>query len=106
MTEHVWLDRAEAIPALVRAVGGVAEDVDREEPASEAEVQAVEAALGSQLPDALRHAFTAGSSRLCLAWHLGSSRPPQHTLRELGEGAIDLDLSQLLDLEESRQEWA
>jgi cell wall assembly regulator SMI1 len=106
MTEDHWLDRAEKIPALVRAAGGEAEDVERGEPASEAEVLAVEADLGTRLPAALRQVFTTGSSRLFLSWHLGSARPSHDALRELSEGAVELDLSQLPDLEASRQEWA
>jgi cell wall assembly regulator SMI1 len=106
MTQHDWLDGVEEFLALVRAAGGVAQDVERDEPADEAAVEAVEAALGTRLPEALRHAFNERTSRLCLSWHLGSARPSQPTLHELSEGALELDLVQLPDLEESRQNWA
>ena len=105
MADHDWIGNAESILALVRAVGGTAEDMERDAPAEEEAVAAVEASLTARLPDALRRTFTEGASRLVVSWHLGTLRPSEPTLRELSEGAMELDVAQLLDLEETRQEW-
>lgn len=101
-----WLDGAADTLALVRAAGGVVTEVERDGPAAETEVEGVEATLGAELPAALRQLFTEGARRFSFSWHLGSVRPTQPSLRELSEGAVDLDLDQLVELEESREEWA
>lgn len=105
MIWDTWTSRwQEALEACSRLGGDVCELIIRQ-PASEAEVAAVEQELGVALPTSFRQVLIQFSSAVDLGWYLPTDFALPAPLREIFSGECYWDLSRIVDMERRRQLW-
>jgi hypothetical protein len=99
----IFVDRLRRALAACDRLGGETRPLIIEPPAREVDVRATEAAIGLQLPSALRETLLTFSQKVDMRWYL-----PDHLKAPFPgvfSGCVDWDLRGLAKLEQIRREW-
>ncbi len=99
-----WPARWEAALDACGKLGGETPQLVIKPPATNEELERVEAELGMRLPESFRTVLSEFSSTVELRWHLPDVWPPGD-LRQIFSGECRWDLSELPELEENRRGW-
>ena len=100
-----WISRWQETLEACQRLGGDARELIVREPATEAEVLAVEQKLSVSLPASFRKVLTQFSSSVDFYWQLPEEFKLPHELREVFSGECRWSLSRLVDIEEGCQMW-
>jgi SMI1 / KNR4 family (SUKH-1) len=99
-----WKRRCETAVHACTKIGGSSAELRIERPASEAEVCAVEKALGITLPASFRRALLRFSRALEINWFLPDNMKPALPL-QIFCGMLSWDLHKLVELNRELQSW-
>lgn len=105
MVWEKWPARWEEALAACRAKGGDVLPLVVAPPATPAELQEVEVALGLRLPESLRSTLLGFSKQVQMSWQLPHGTRPPDELRSIFGGDCTWDLSQLVAAEQTRLGW-
>ncbi len=75
-------------------------------PATERELAKIEAELGRPLPTSLRHLVQTLGGSLDFSWFLPEGYELPEPFGELTFGTVELDINGLVEMDESRRDWA
>jgi hypothetical protein len=98
-------DHASPILRSVESLGGSADTLTIENPATEAELIEIEESLGRPLPVQLRQFAATVSRRIAFRWNLPAELELPPPLHEIFAGGLDYDISKIPEHEKGRANW-
>ena len=110
MNREKMISRLSAYLSRVKELGGYTRELIVKEPATEAEISAVEAQLGYKIPEDFRNVLLHISSHLEIFWNLSGDDGKDiftlpEPLKEVFSGNLHWGLQFLIGFEESRKDW-